>query len=83
MKAFETFCLKIVRWFSWPLLALVAAFFITGYASASRFGLDRLMDPQTALTWHKFLHTPLLISVLAHSLPAVYLAFVRWGWIKR
>ena len=28
------------------------------------------------------LHWPLIILVLVHSLPAVYLALQRWGWIR-
>jgi len=83
MKNFDLVCLKVVRWSSWPLLALVAAFFLTGYGISGRYGLDTLMREQTALALHKFLHLPLLVATLAHSLPAVYLALVRWGWIRR
>ena len=31
---------------------------------------------------HRMLHAPLLILVLVHSVPAVYLAVQRWGWIR-
>jgi hypothetical protein len=75
--------LKTVRCTSWPLLFLVMGFLLTGYIMSGRFGLDRLMDEQTALAFHKLLHGPLIILLLVHSAPAVYLAFQRWGWIKK
>jgi uncharacterized membrane protein len=74
--------LKTVRWSSWPLLPVIGAFLFTGYAITGQCGLGRLCDEQTALTLHRMLHWPLLVLVLVHSLPAVYLAFQRWGWIQ-
>lgn len=74
--------LKTVRWSGWPLLPLMAAFLFTGYAITGQYGLDRWCDEKTALTAHRMLHWPLLILVLVHSVPAVYLAIQRWGWIK-
>jgi hypothetical protein len=74
--------LKTVRWSSWPLLLLIPAFLATGYAMSGEFGLGRLLDEKTALTVHRMLHGPLIVLTLVHSLPAVYLAFQRWGWIK-
>jgi len=74
-------CLKLVRWTAWPLLLTVLSFLFTGYSTSGRYGLGRLMDEQTALTWHKLLHVPLIALLLAHSLPAMYLAFQRWGWL--
>lgn len=81
MSKFHLLCLKIVRWSSWPLLPVIAAFLFTGYAITGQCGLARWCDAQTALTWHRMLHWPLIALVLAHSVPAVYLAFWRWGWI--
>ncbi len=75
-------CLKMVRWTGWPLLPLVCLFLLTGYIMDGRYGFSRLLDEKTALTCHRMLHLPLILLVLAHSLPAVYLAFQRWGWIK-
>lgn len=83
MKNFDAICLKVVRWSSWPLLALVLAFFATGYGISGRYGMGAWLDERTALALHKFLHLPLLVATLAHALPAVYLAMQRWGWIKR
>ncbi len=83
MKNFDFICLKVVRWSSWPLLLLLLAFFATGYGVSGRYGMGALFTEQTALALHKLLHAPLLILTVAHSLPAVYLAMQRWGWIKR
>lgn len=83
MKKFDLICLKIVRWSSWPLLALLLAFFVTGYGISGRYGMDSWLNEQTALALHRLLHAPLIVLTVAHSLPAVYLAMQRWGWIKR
>ena len=73
--------LKTVRWTGWLILPVVFGFLITGYTISGRYGLDALMDERTALAWHRLFHGPLWILLLAHVLPAVYLALQRWGWI--
>ena len=83
MNKFSFVLLKLVRWSGWPLLPLVAMFLLTGYTMDGRYGLGKLLDEKSALTWHRMLHVPLMVLVLAHSLPAVYLALQRWGWIKQ
>jgi hypothetical protein len=75
--------LKMVRWSGWPLLPVVVGFLFTGHAITGEYGLSRLCDEKTALTWHRMLHGPLILLVLVHSVPAVYLALQRWGWIKQ
>jgi len=75
--------LKLVRWSGWPLFAVVVGFVITGYAASGRYGFGRLLDAQEAMTWHKLLHAPLLALLLVHSLPAMYLAVKRWGWLRK
>jgi len=75
-------CLKLVRWSGWPLLPILLLFLLTGYIMDGRYGFSRFLDEKTALTCHRMLHLPLIILTLAHSLPAVYLAFQRWGWIR-
>ena len=75
--------LKMVRWSGWLLLPLVLAFLLTGYIMDGRYGLSKLLDEKSALTFHRMLHVPLILLVLVHSLPATYLAMQRWGWIKR
>jgi hypothetical protein len=82
MTRLNIFCLKTVRWTGWPLLPVVFVFLLTGYIMDGRYGLSRLLDEKTALTFHRMLHLPLMILVLAHTAPAVYLALQRWGWIK-
>jgi hypothetical protein len=82
MNKLNLILLKIVRWSSWPLLLVIPGFLVTGYAMAGEFGLNQWLDEKTALTLHRMLHGPLIGLVLVHSLPAVYLAFQRWGWIK-
>ena len=82
MSRVNVVCLKLVRWSGWPLLPVVFLFLLTGYIMGGRYGLSRLLDEKAALTFHRMLHLPLIILVLAHSVPAVYLAIQRWGWIK-
>jgi len=83
MSKLNFICLKIVRWSSWPLLLLIPGFLATGYAMTGELGFSSLLDEKSALTLHRMLHWPLIILVLVHSLPAVYLALQRWGWIRQ
>ena len=76
-------CLKLVRWTGWILLPLILAFFATGYAISGRYGFGALADERTALTLHKLMHLPLGVLVIAHVVPSLYLAMLRWGWIKQ
>lgn len=78
----NTILIKAVRWSGWPILPLILLFLLTGYVMDGRYGLSRLMDEKAALTFHRMLHVPLIVLVLVHSLPAIYLALQRWGWIK-
>jgi len=75
-------CLKLVRWTGWLLVPAVLGFFATGYAISGRYGFGALTDEKSALEWHKLMHAPLAVLVLAHVVPSVYLALVRWKWIK-
>ena len=82
MTRFNSLSLKLVRWSGWLLLPVVFLFLLTGYIMDGRYGFSRLLDEKAALTFHRMLHVPLMILVLAHSVPALYLALQRWGWIK-
>jgi hypothetical protein len=82
MIKLNSLCLKLVRWSGWALLPIILLFLLTGYIMDGRYGMSRLLDEKTALTFHRMLHLPLIILVVAHSAPAVYLAFQRWGWIQ-
>ncbi len=73
---------KLVRWTGWLLLPLVGCFLLTGYIMDGRWGLGRLLDERSALTFHRMFHLPLVVLLLAHVVPAAYLACERWGWIK-
>ena len=83
MNKLNMVSLKLVRWSGWLLLPLVLAFLLTGYIMAGQYGFTRLLDEKSALTLHRMFHLPLIILVLAHVVPAAYLAFQRWGWIKQ
>lgn len=75
--------LKVLRWSGWLLIPLVLAFLFTGYTMDGRYGLGRWLDEKNALTLHRMFHVPLIILVVAHVVPAVYLALQRWGWIRQ
>lgn len=81
MKSLSLHSLKIVRWTGWLLLLVTLTFLLTGYLMSGRFHMA-LMDENHALTWHKLMHLPLIVLLTAHTVPAVYLAMQRWGWIK-
>lgn len=83
MTTLNLLFLKIVRWSGWLLVPLVLGFLATGYGASGRYGFSSLMDEKTAIALHKLLHLPLLVLVLAHVAPAMYLAMQRWGWIKQ
>ena len=82
MNTLSAICLKLVRWTGWLLLPVVLVFFATGYAISGRYGFGAITDEKTALELHKLMHLPLATLVVVHVVPSVYLAFVRWGWIK-
>jgi hypothetical protein len=83
MRKLNAILLKTVWWTGWPLLPVLLAFLATGYAISGRYGFGRLLEEKTALTLHKLLHGPLLVLVLVHSVPAIYLALQRWGWTRK
>jgi len=83
MNKLNLVSLKIIRWSGWLLLPLVMLFLLTGYIMDGRYGFGKLLDEKSALTFHRMLHLPLIVLVVAHVAPAVYLAFQRWGWIKQ
>ena len=82
MSKLNFILLKTVRWSGWLLLPLVLAFLLTGYIMTGQYGFGNLLDEKSALTLHRMFHLPLMILVLAHVLPAAYLALQRWGWVK-
>ncbi len=82
MNRLNALFLKLVRWSGWFLLPLAAGFLATGYAISGRYGLGAILAEENALTLHKLLHLPLIVLLVAHVLPATYLALQRWGWLR-
>jgi hypothetical protein len=82
MNRLNLISLKAVRWTGWLLLPLTGAFLATGYAISGRYGLGQVLGEEAALALHKLLHLPLIALLLAHVVPATYLAMQRWGWIR-
>jgi cytochrome b subunit of formate dehydrogenase len=83
MAKLNIVCVKAVRITAWPLLALMILYLITGYVLCGQATLGRWIAVETALSVHKVFDVPLVALFVAHSLPAIYLAFVRWGWIRK
>lgn len=83
MAKWNVVCVRTVRITAWPLLALMILYLITGYVLCGQTALGRWMAVETALSVHRAFDVPLVSLLAAHSLPAVYLALVRWGWISR
>ncbi|MCX7871823.1 MAG: hypothetical protein N2487_00900 [Verrucomicrobiae bacterium] len=82
MKKLSPVMVKIVRWTGWFLFILIGLFLFTGYGITGRYGLSAVLSENEALTLHRLFHLPLIVLWLAHSLCAIYLAMIRWGWIK-
>jgi hypothetical protein len=82
MNRLNIVSLKLVRWSGWLLLPLALGFLLTGYGISGRYGMGAWFTEQQALALHKLFHLPLIVILLGHVLPAVYLAVQRWGWLK-
>ena len=79
MNKLNMVSLKIVRWSGWLLLPLVMLFLLTGYIMDGRYGFSKLLDEKSALTFRRMLHLPLIVLVVAHVVPAVYLVLSAMG----
>jgi len=79
----NTVLLKTVRITSWPLLVLMVLYLVTGFTLCGQPVIGDLMSVATAGELHRVLRWVLVAFFLGHSLPGVYLEFVRWGWIGR
>jgi succinate dehydrogenase/fumarate reductase cytochrome b subunit len=82
-KSANFYLIKTVRISGWILFFIMLLFIGTGYALCGKFGFTKLVSTQDALTIHKIFDFPLVLLFLTHSLAAIYLAFRRWGWIKK
>ena len=83
MATLNVVCVRAVRITAWPLLAIMILYLITGYVLCGQTTLGRWITVETALSVHKVFDVPLAALFVAHSLPAIYLAFVRWKWIGK
>ena len=82
-KSANFYLIKTVRISGWVLFFVMLLFIITGYALCGKLGFTKFISTQRALTIHKIFDLPLVLLFLTHSLAAIYLAFRRWGWIKK
>ncbi len=78
----HTVLLKTVRFTGWPLFLVVLLFLVTGYVLCGKYGFERLMDYRKALAVHQLFDLMLVGLFVVHSLPAMYLALWRWGWVR-
>ena len=83
MAKLTVICVRTVRITGWPLLALMILYLITGYVLCGQTALGRWIAVETALGVHRVFDVPLVALFVAHSLPAIYLALVRWGWVGK
>jgi cytochrome b subunit of formate dehydrogenase len=83
MPRLNRILITTVRLSAWPLLVLMILYFVSGYALCGLHGLGSLMSVEKALAIHKALDLPLLAILLAHTLPATWLAIQRWRWIGK
>jgi len=82
-KRYVYYLHKTARISGWALLVTTAIFIVTGYSLCGEFGMDEVIDAQTALSVHQFFDLPLVSLFLVHSAASVYLAMMRWGWIGK
>ena len=82
-KNVNYYLIKIARTSGWLLFFLVLLYIVTGFVLCRRYGLNTLMDEQTAIILHKIFEWPLVVVFLVHSSVTIYFAFRRWGWIKK
>jgi len=82
-KSVNFYLVKTVRITGWVLFFIMVLFIITGFALCGKFGFSKVLSTQKALTIHKIFDFPLILLFLVHSLVGIYLAFRRWGWIKK
>ena len=82
-RSVNFYLLKTVRISGWVLFFIMVLFIATGFALCGKLGFSKVIKTQKALTIHKIFDFPLILLFLVHSLTAIYLAFRRWGWIKK
>ena len=82
-KSVNFYLVKTVRFTGWLLFFIMVLFITTGFALCGKLGFSKVIGTQEALRIHKIFDFPLILFFLMHSLVGIYLAFRRWGWIRK
>jgi succinate dehydrogenase/fumarate reductase cytochrome b subunit len=82
-KSVNFYLVKTVRFTGWVLFFIMLLFITTGFALCGKLGFGKVISEQQALAIHRVFDFPLIVFFLVHSLIGIYLAFRRWGWIKK
>ena len=65
-------------------VALISlACIVSGFAMNGTWGMEKLLDSDTALAIHQTFVWPLAGVVLVHAAASIYMAMRRWGWISK
>ena len=83
VRGYVWYLLKTARISGWVLLVLTSIVIVTGFSLCGQYGVEKLIDTQMALTIHQIFDLPLVFVFLVHSAASVYLALLRWGWVKK
>ena len=81
-RSTQYYFVKISRISGWALLILVGGYLFTGYVVSGKFGLNRLLNKEAAVTFHRAFDLPLLLMFATHSFTSIYFALKRWRWLK-
>ncbi|MDP6633835.1 MAG: hypothetical protein QGG42_02975 [Phycisphaerae bacterium] len=82
-KTLSFYMIKIIRISGWFLLPLALLCIVSGFAMNGTWGMEKLLDSDTALAIHQTFVWPLAGVVLVHAVASIYMAMRRWGWISR
>lgn len=82
-KRVAYYLVKATRISGWLLMVVVLVCIVSGLSMCGQMGFENLMSDTIALVLHKVFVWPLIVLFGVHSLVSVYLAFRRWGWIRR
>jgi len=82
-KKLNYYMIKTIRISGWFLLLLTLLCIVSGFAMSGTWGLEKLLDSDTALAIHQTFVWPLLVMFLVHAAASIYMAMRRWGWIGR
>ena len=80
---FPRIIVKTLRYTAWPLLLAMVLFVVSGYSMTGKYGMNRIMDIETALSVHRWLNVPLVLLFVVHAVGGAYISLRRWGWVGR